>query len=511
MKRRMDKRTDWRMVFLLIAVLSAYPTIRLSAQCPDGSPPPCRAQPTRVGPPSNSVAVLYFDNLARDSADAYLADGLTEEIIVRLGHVRRLEVASRSAARWLRGRGQAPAVLGRLLGVAYIVSGSVRPAGRRLRVTAELVRARTGTRVWGDVFDLTSADLLAVQAEIAQAVATAIAGQLLPGERAHLAARPTRDPIAYDLYLRGQFFFGRFTQADIHRAIDLYGQALARDSTFAAAYAATAVAWNALADDWLSPRDAYPNARVAAERALAIDTSATALAGLFWPVLALDRDMRRAETLMRRALELDPRLAPAQLLSFVIWSVRGNSAEAVAAARRVWEVDTLSYSGAFFYSEALAQSRRFEELSAFVPRARDLMTPSEARGWEGVARFGSGDCPGAVALLREASETHFRMDLGLALVCAGQGEGAQALLDSTLAESSRRYVNAYFIAALYVALDQVDKAFSWLDRAVEERTGYLAFLPTDFRWDSIRSDSRFAALLRRIGLVEDSRPPGPLQ
>jgi len=208
---------------------------------------------------------------------------------------------------------------------------------------------------------------------------------------------------------------------------------------------------------------------------------------------------------MHRALELDPRLAPAQLLSFVIWSVRGNSAQAVAAARRAWEVDTLSYSGAFFYSEALAQNRRFEELAAFVPRARDLMTPSEAGGWEGVARLGSGDCPGAVPLLREASETHFRMDLGLALVCAGGREEARALLDSTLSESSRRYVNAYFIGALHAALGQVDEAFSWLDRAAEERTGYLAFLPTDFRWDGIRSDSRFAALQRRIGLPETSQ------
>jgi len=502
MRQTLGGWTVRRLLVVAASLLTVYPPNRLAAQCPDGSPPPCRAQPTRAAPAPapNSVAVLYFDNLSRDTADAYLADGLTEEIIVRLGHVQRLEVASRSAARRFSGRAEAPAVLGRLLAVAYIVSGSVRPAGSRLRVTAELVRARTGTRVWGDVFDLTNADLLAVQAEIAQAVATTIAGRLLPAERAQLAARPTRDPVAYDLYLRGQFFFGRFTEADIRRAIDLYGQALARDSTFAAAYAATAVAWNALGDDWLPPLDAYPNARVAAERALALDTSATALTGLFWSVLAVDRDVRRADVLTRRALELDPRLASAHLLSFVIWSVRGNAAEAVAAARRAWEVDTLSYHGAFFYAEALAQNRRFEELAAFVPRAQDLMPPSEARGWEGVARLGSGDCPGAVTLLREATETHFQMDLGLALVCAGRREEARALLDSTLAESSRRYVNAYFIAALCVVLGQVDDAFAWLDRAAEQRTGYLAYLPTDFRWDAIRSNPRFARLLGRLGL-----------
>ena len=271
------------LTLLLVLYSSAHQSA--AAQCPDGSSPPCRSGRVASAPPPNSVAVLYFDNLSRDAGDAYLADGLTEEVIVHLGQVRRLAVTSRSAVRRFRGGAESPAALGRVLGVAYIVSGAVRPAGRRLRVTAELVRTGSGTRVWGDVFDRSSADLFAIQAEIAEAVATAIAGQLIPDERARLSARPTRDPEAYDLYLRGQFFLARFTEADIHRAIALYSQAITRDSTFAIAFAATAVAWNALADDWLPPLESYPKARVAAERALALDTSATALAGLFWPIM----------------------------------------------------------------------------------------------------------------------------------------------------------------------------------------------------------------------------------
>ena len=478
---------------------------RAAAQCPEGMLPPCRPVRAAAAPAPNSVAVLYFDNLSREPGDAYRADGLTEEIIVHLGQVRRLVVTSRSAVRRFRGGAESAAALGRLLGVAYIVSGAVRPAGGRLRVTAELVRTGSGTRVWGDVFDRSGADLFAIQAEIAEAVATAIAGQLIPDERARLTTRPTSDPQAYDLYLRGQFFLGRFTEADIRRAIALYSQAIARDSTFAIAFAATAVAWNALADDWLPPLETYPKARVAAERALALDTSATALTGLFWPVLALDRDVRRAEALARRALSLDPRLADAHILSFAVASVRGDSTEAVAGARRAWETDTLSYRGAFFYSEALGQNRRFNQLAAFVRRARDLMPADEARGWEGVARLGVGDCPRAVELLREARESHFRMDLGLALACVGRREEARALLDSTPAESGRRYVNAYFIAALHVALGERDAAFEWLDRAAQQRTAYLAYLQTDFRWDGIRSDTRFAALQRRLWTQEMSR------
>ena len=251
--------------------------------------------------------------------------------------------------------------------------------------------------------------------------------------------------------------------------------------------------------------DAYPKARVAAERALARDTSATALTALFWPILAVDRDVPRAEALARKAPHLDPRLAEAYLPGFVMASLRGDSTGAVNAARQAWSVDTLSYHGAFFYSEVLAQNRRFDDLDAFVLRVRDLIPRGEADGWAGIANLGRGDCARAVELLRDVGEMHFRMDLGLALACSGRRKEAQALLDSTIAESKRHYVNAYFVAALQVAVGQTDAAFDWLERAVQEHTAYLAYLLTDFRWDGIRSDKRFAALQSRLWTRELTR------
>src|SRR5947209_3422952 len=171
----------------------------LTAQCPDGSAPPCRA--ARVDPGRkpgvvpNSVAVLYFDNLSRDTADAYLADGLTEELIARLGQVERLTVKSRNAVRRFRGRlADDPSAVGRALGVVHLVSGSVRHAGARLRVTVELVNAATGDRMWGQQYDRAEADLLGIQEDIAVTIATAIGGRLLPAERSSLTQRPTRDP-----------------------------------------------------------------------------------------------------------------------------------------------------------------------------------------------------------------------------------------------------------------------------------------------------------------------------
>ena len=182
----------------MLALLSVGPTVRLSAlQCPDGSPPPCRVARADAGPkpgvPPNSVAVLYFDNLSRDTADAYMADGLTEELIGRLGQVERLTVKSRFAVRRFRGTTtEDPATVGRALGVAHLVTGSIRRSGNRVRVTVELMRVAGGDREWGEQYDRTEADLLVIQEEIARRVATAVAGRLLPTERARLAVRPTR-------------------------------------------------------------------------------------------------------------------------------------------------------------------------------------------------------------------------------------------------------------------------------------------------------------------------------
>src|SRR5438034_6320520 len=185
---RSDGRTVGR-IAAAVVLLSVGPTVRPStAQCPDGSPPPCRAARTdpgrQSGVPTNSVAVLYFDNLSRDTADAYLAEGLTEELIAQLGRVERLVVKSRNAVRRYRSDDLDPAQLGRVLGVAYLVSGSVRRSGTRLRVTVELVRATTGVRLWGEQYDRAQADLLDLQEGIARAVAGVIAGLLLPAERA---------------------------------------------------------------------------------------------------------------------------------------------------------------------------------------------------------------------------------------------------------------------------------------------------------------------------------------
>ncbi|MFI5208498.1 MAG: hypothetical protein ACHQX4_10855, partial [Gemmatimonadales bacterium] len=218
-------------------LLSARPPVRLSAlfaQCPDGTPPPCAgARPRASAPSPNSVAVLYFENTSRDSADDYLAGGLTEEVILRLQQVRRLEVKSRYESQRVRGlRNAAPSTLGRELSARYLVNGTIQRAADRLVVRVELTRADRGVGVWSERFDRTSANVLDVIDDVARGVATGVAGQLLPAEAADLARRPTRDGVAYEHFLRGNFYIAQRNAASLARAADEYEQASARDPAF---------------------------------------------------------------------------------------------------------------------------------------------------------------------------------------------------------------------------------------------------------------------------------------
>jgi len=279
-------------------------------QCPDGAPPPCRA--AARGPSANSVAVLYFENVTRDSGDAYLADGLTEAIIVRLGQVGRLEVKSRGAVRRYRESQHEPVAIGRQLGVAHLVSGTVRRAGPRLRVTVELVRSSNGNQLWAEQFDRAGTDLLAIEEDVARAVATAITGRLLSDERSRLARSPTRNPAAYDRYLRGNYYLALRTLPGTARAIREFEAAIAADPAFSRALARTAYAYSlALGWGWTIdglPRDSMlARGNALADRALALDSGAADAWLAKGSLLPPTGRMRGLLGLVDRAIALDPR------------------------------------------------------------------------------------------------------------------------------------------------------------------------------------------------------------
>jgi TolB-like protein len=323
-------------------LLAAGGASDLLAQCPDGAPPPC-ARPARVAAPRpNSVAVLYFDNLSADSNDAYLAEGITEEIITRLGDVARLTVKSRYAVRPYRhdvSRG--PAALGRALGVAYLVTGSVQRAGRRLRVHAELARASTGNRAWGQEYDRGDGDVFAIMADIAQHVVAGVAGSLLPTERAALGARPTESNDAYDHLLKGDVLLAQRTPVSVRQAITEYEAASRLDPTLAVAWAKLSVAYGILiqrgwSTDGRPPADSLSTRSIAAaDRALALDSTSsdTWMAQGYAGMVRDPLTWQGAEAGFRRAVAVNPRNAEAwHQLGDLLGAMRRDS-EAMLAYR----------------------------------------------------------------------------------------------------------------------------------------------------------------------------------
>ena len=370
----------------LLWTLCVCASVRLApAQCPDGTPPPCgRASVPARAPARNSVAVLYFDNDSRDTSDTYLAQGLTEEIIDRLGEVGRLTVKSRFAVRRFRDAPDAGVrAVGRELAVAYLVTGSVQRAGSRLRVHAELARTATGDRVWGQQYERGDGDVFAVMSDIAQHVAAGVTGSLLPAERAALGARPTASRDAYDHLLRGDLLLAQRTPVSVRQAVAEYEAATRLDPGAAAAWARMSVAYGVLvqrgwtrdgrpADDTLSARGI-----AAASRALALDSTSSD-AWMAEGYAAMLRDplaWEGAEAGFRRAVALNPRNAEAwhQLGDLLGAMERGTEATAAYGAAIAAEpgrpVSLLSLAGALAPREAIAVCDSVLALDPLSPNA----------------------------------------------------------------------------------------------------------------------------------------------
>jgi TolB-like protein/Tfp pilus assembly protein PilF len=511
-----------RSLLLAAAVLTCL-TAPLRAQCPDGTPPPCGPRPRLAvapAPGANSLAVLYFENRSRDTADAYLADGITDAIGTRLGQVARLTVKSQAAVRRFRGAAaEDPAVVARALGVTNLVSGSVQRVGRRLRITVELVRATTGDRQWGEQYDRSDADLLAVQEEIAGAVATAIAGRLLPQERAALAAQPTRNAEAYDHYLRGNYQLAQRTPRGAARAIEEYGAAVRLDPRFVAARARIGFAYSiAVSWGWEIPGVpaesliAYGGA--AAEAAVRLD-STSAEAWLALAGIDQERDARTYRSTLaaaERAVALDPRNAEAHHIYGVALSRTGRDSEAVREELRAIALEPERVISLAWLGYNATRQRRYDESRRWLDSAIAidpaayyvLATRGQLRAFLGDTAGGRADAETALRL----SPPGFPFWAASAeiTVAARSGDTTAArrmlaTMREALGGEAGYSLNAYFLAR---ALIDVGDYAGALDAAEQVRvrgveTWWNLGQPW---WDPLRADPRYQRLLEAV------RPPG---
>jgi len=458
--------------------------------------------PATMAPPS--VAVLPFVNTNGDAADEPFTDGLTDELIGTLGKVRGLRVTARSSVFALKGKNLGAKTIADTLGVDHLLEGSVRRAGDRVRVFAQLVSAGDGSVLWSEEYDRELKDVFAVQQDIARAMAGALRVQLAVAAD---APRPTEDAEAYGLYLKGRYaLYTRTGQADLLRAVRYFEEAIARDSSYAGAYSGLSDAYASIANFAYSPpREAFLKARAAALRALAIDsTLAEARTSLAHTLCVHDFAWDASEREFRRAIAEDPSYTFARMAYAVCLGARGRYEEAIAQLDTARRSDPLRFGVGALLGRVYVTAGRPDEAIAALNHAIDL-NPQADLAWQqlGHAYLLKEMHADAIAAFRKAAALSGLRDsahLAYAFAVTGDRATAEQIVGGLVASSSHRYVPPFHIAMAYSGLGRVDEAFRWLDRAYEERASFMGAVKVTAAFAPLHGDPRWGRLLARMGL-----------
>lgn len=458
-----------------------------------------------------SLAVLPLENLSGDPEQEYFVDGMTEALITELGKISALRVISRQSVMQYKGTDKSVPEIARELNVAALVEGSVLRDGDRVRVAAQLVGAVPERHLWADSFERDWTNVLALQREVARAIASQIRITLTPEEEARLArARPV-NPEAYEAYLKGRYHLNTESEEGFQKAREYLRQAIDIDPTYAPAYASLADGYNRLAIyGYHPPKEAYPIAKAALVKALELDDALPEAHTLLGVVkFRFDWDWRGAERELKRALQLDPNNWRAHLGYGAYLLARGRLEEGLVEMKRHRELDPLATTTNLNLAWALRYNRRYDEAIAQVRKTLELAPDSayayvslgenyalKKRYTEAIAA-----CEKALELLPE--DQFVLSQCGWVLAVAGRTREALSALEKFRRRSASSYVDAfrvaYLAAALYPDPGQSHHALEWLERAYEERSANLSFLKTDPMFpDRLRDDPRFQALLRRM-------------
>jgi TolB-like protein/Flp pilus assembly protein TadD len=453
--------------------------------------------------PSNPrIAVLPFANLTGNPDREFITDGLTEELIADLGRVRELGVIARTSVMKFKGTSKTVAEIARELRVDYVLEGSVREAGERLRVTAQLIRTRDESHLWAETYDRQIRDLLTVQEEVALRVAGRVR-PLMPPPR-----RPGVDPEAYLAYLRGRHFWNERTEEGFRKGIEEFERAIAADPGFAPAWSGLADA-HALMSNYgmAAPRDAMPRAREAARRAVALDDElAEGHASLGLVLGSFDWDFPGAEREFRRALDRNPNYATAWLWYGLFLGRLGRHRDAQTAYERGLEADPLSpalrsaLDNLDFYERRFTASLKRAEAGLARTPDSALRVFDVARSQAALERFAEAEKSMTRACALRPGDAMFEAFLAYAQARAGASGTAEASLRRLEAEAARRHVPPYYLALIATGLGDRDRALAFLEKAYEERHVGALSVKEDPEFDLLRADPRFLELLRRVGL-----------
>ena len=452
-----------------------------------------------------SIAVLPFANLGADKNDEYLGDGMTIELLNVFAKLPKLKVAARTSSFFFKGKNLPIAEVGKQLSVAYVLEGSVRKTGNKLRITAELINAADGYHVWSESYDKDMTDFLAIQSEVSQQVVKALQVTLGVEESRAFVKRATENPEAHRFYLLGRHYFMQASQVGWKKAFDAFNEAIRLDPDYALPYCGIADTYGWVGTGTLEGRIVFAKQEEMARKALAIAPNLPDAVYSLGVAKANMFQWVEGERELRRALTLDPNLTAA--LDQLAWlqGCVGRAEEGIALMKRAVKLEELSV----FYQTDLAfayfAARRYDECIAEAKRAIDLDAgfafAHQVLGW---GYYGKQNFSSAVKALRDARDrdniTWYEGRLGYALARAGDAAGAREILRQLEASRDRRYVGPGATLPILIGLGEYERAFEQLPAAVEQQDGICWCMKFDPLWDPLRGDPRFKAVLKQVGL-----------
>jgi serine/threonine-protein kinase len=462
-----------------------------------------------------SIAVLPFENMSADPDNEFFSDGLAEQLTSDLAKLAELKVASRTSAFAFRGRSADVREIGWSLGVKNVLEGSVRRAGNRVRVSVKMINAADGYQLWTETYDRDLEDIFALQDELTRTIVDNLKLKLVGVEKPLGGRRYTEDVEAYNLYLKGRYFWNRRYAEGLQRGMGFFQEAIGRDPEFPLPYAGLADCFNMMAFyNFIPPKVGFPKGKEAAQKALALDPElAEAHASLGWARGFFDWDWDGAERCFQRALAVDPELALAHFWRAFLLTALGRTKESLDCIKQARRLEPLSAlinggTGYLLYFHR-APERAIKEAEAALEMDPTFRAAHTFLGWNNILL---GDLPAALAAWERTLEQMPSLTVAEALVgyCKarlGDLEGARTI-ERTLTERTEfrggppPYLSPHAMAVLSLGLGEPDRAFVWLDRAFEERNNFLCFLAVDPVFDEIRDDPRYLDLMRRVGLPQ---------
>jgi TolB-like protein/predicted Ser/Thr protein kinase len=460
----------------------------------------------------DSIAVLPFTNEGGDSNTDYLSDGLTESLIGSLAHVPELKVKSRNSVFHYKGKDVDMQKVGNDLGVSALVSGRVVPRGENIEVSAELTDVRDNTEIWGQHYSGRSTEIISLQQQIAGDLAAKLRSNLNFSEKQQVKNQGTKNPEAYELYLKGRYSWNRRSAPDLQAAISYFNQAIAKDPSYAMPYVGLSAVYGALATFGGNPNDLIPKGTDAARKALELDsTLARPHADLASAKMEYEWDFAGGEAEYKKALELDPNDATAhQWYGEDLGRIGGRVEEAIAEADRAHQLDPLSPIVTMNTGGVRLMARRYDEAIAICKDVvNDDPTFALAHHCLAEAYWGKRMYPQVVEELKlygqfygDRDEAIFASALEQGFRSGGWKTALANGIDARLVQRKTGYSSAFDIAGLYSDLGAKDEAFKWLGIAYQERDWKLVNFRTNFLLDPLRSDPRFAEYVHKLGLPE---------